>query len=73
MSIFHDHGWRHATDPVRVVDLAETALRAFGGALTREQAALLLTMWRYRGDLTTADRTAALARFPSGDARDRAS
>jgi len=51
-----------------VADLAERALRAFGGdSVTREQAAMLLTMWRYRRDLTPADMTAVLVRFPSID------
>lgn len=51
-----------------VIDVAERALRAFGGdTLTRPQAALLLTMWRYRPDLNTTDTSAVLRRFPTGD------
>jgi hypothetical protein len=52
-----------------LADVAERALRAFGGEVTREQAAMLLTMWRYAGDLTPADRTAVLDRFRSVDDR----
>ena len=34
---------------ITIIDVAERALRAFGGeTLAREQAAMLLTMWRYR-------------------------
>lgn len=69
MSIFHDHDRRDATDPVGVIDMAERALQAFGGdTLTRPQAALLLTMWRYRDALTPADTSAVLARFGLGGA-----
>lgn len=50
-----------------VIDVAENALRAFGGNLTRPQAALLITMWKYRSDLTPADTSAVLSRFPTGD------
>lgn len=50
-----------------VVDVAERALRAFGGELTREQAAMLLTMWKYQSDLTGDDRAAVLGRFRSVD------
>jgi hypothetical protein len=52
-----------------LIDVAERALRAFGGDPSREQAAVLLTMWRYGTDLTPADRTAVLARFRSVDER----
>ncbi|GAA1028031.1 hypothetical protein GCM10009557_11580 [Virgisporangium ochraceum] len=50
-----------------LTDVAERALRAFGGDVTRPQAALLLTMWRYVRDLTPADMAAVLGRFPSAD------
>lgn len=57
----------HATEET-IVDVAERALCLFGGrAVTREQAAMLLTMWRYRGDLHPADVTAVLDRFPTTD------
>lgn len=46
-----------------IVDLAERALRAFGGSLTREQAASLLPMWMYYRDLSPGDRAAVVARF----------
>jgi hypothetical protein len=52
-----------------ITDLAERALRSFGGELTREQAALLLTMWRYSHDLTETERAEVLDRFPSVDQR----
>lgn len=48
------------------VNLAMRALQAFGGDLTREQAAALLPMWRYYSDLRAADRAAVLERFPRG-------
>lgn len=51
-----------------LADVAERALRVFGGDLTREQAAMLLTMWRYGCDLTPADTAAVLGRFASVDA-----
>lgn len=51
-----------------IVDVAERALRAFGGDVTREQAAMLLVSWKYSRDLTPADRTAVLDRFRSVDA-----
>lgn len=47
-----------------VIDLAERALRCFARDLTREQAAVLLTMWTYYDSLTSADRHAVLERFP---------
>lgn len=51
-----------------VVDMAHRALSAFGGAdLTRDTAAALLSMWIYSGDLTDADRTAVIRRFPAHD------
>ena len=57
----------HATDHT-IVDVAITALRSFGGdSLTRERAAMVLTMWRYYKDLTPEDVAAVLRRFPSGD------
>jgi hypothetical protein len=54
---------------VTIIDVAERALRAFGGDLTRPQDALLLTMWRYRADLNPADTSAVLHRFPNGEPR----
>ena len=56
-----------------LADLAERALRAFGGDLSRESAAVLLTMWRYGHDLTPADRSAVLGRFRAVDDREAAS
>ena len=54
--------------PAEIADVAEAALRAFGGGeVTREQAAMLLTMWAYRDSLLPPDVTAVLARFPSVD------
>lgn len=50
-----------------LADIAERALRAFGGEVTREQAAMLLTMWKYQADLTGADRATVLGRFRSVD------
>jgi hypothetical protein len=50
-----------------LADVAERALRAFGGDVTREQAAMLLTMWKYGADLSPADTTAVLDRFRSVD------
>lgn len=44
--------------------MAVRALRAFGDELDREQAATLLPMWRYCGDLTDAERREVLAAFP---------
>lgn len=50
-----------------IADVAYRALTAFGGDLTRDQAAALLPMWRYATDLTEQDRTMLLRRFPLTD------
>jgi hypothetical protein len=62
---FHDHAPTHPTDAAAVIDVAERALKAFGGDLSRERASILLRSWKYRDDLTDADRAALLDRFPT--------
>lgn len=54
-----------------IVRAAVGALAAFGGELTFGEARQLLPLWRYFRDLTEAECTAVLARFPRvcGDAR----
>jgi hypothetical protein len=47
----------------RIVDLAERALRTFGGDLGREVAASLLTMWHHYPKLTSTEVDMVLARF----------
>lgn len=54
---------RDVTD--ETVDVALRALVAFAGVVTREEAAALLSSWRYYRDLTLTDRAAVLDRFPA--------
>jgi len=51
------------------VDLAEQALKAFGGNLTRAQAAALLEMWAWSPTLSTREVAALLDRFADGGKR----
>lgn len=48
-----------------VIGTAVAALDAFGDALTRAQARLILPLWRHYPSLTAADVVAVLRRFPS--------
>jgi hypothetical protein len=53
-----------------LVDIAYRALCAFGRDLTRETAATLLDLWRYREDLSPAVFAAVIERFDTaGGAR----
>ena len=54
---------RDRTGKHPLVGAAIVALLAFGD-LTREQAAILLPMWRHAGDLSAEDFEAVIARFP---------
>jgi DNA-binding CsgD family transcriptional regulator len=47
------------------IDHAEAALRVFADDLTRDQAALLLPLWRGYGELSDRERTATINRFGS--------
>lgn len=51
------------------VDAAEQALRHFGDDLTREQAEVLLSMWKHTPALSRREVEALLARFPQGGIR----
>lgn len=48
-----------------IVPAAIAALQAFGGSLTRDQAAALLGMWARRHDLTPLERAQVLDAFRS--------
>ena len=51
------------------VEAAVTALRAFGETVDRDSAAILLSMWSRRGELSPRDRLAVLDQFGSPPAQ----
>jgi hypothetical protein len=60
-------GARRATElhaPRDIVDEAVGALAAFGGVITRDQAAMLLSMWCRAGRLAPSQRREVLRMYP---------
>jgi hypothetical protein len=54
---------RTTTDHPSIVDAAVSTLRLFGDDITRDMAAVLLSMWSRRSELSPRDRLKVLDQF----------